>query len=229
MLLNLVHTYTSTRHWQRLRRDDPQAPAAAAMAWNAARGSSKRAGRAPTPPALRRPRRGPRRPRAARPGRPRGGRGLGSVRIRARRRPCTGFTEGASRVRSRRCFRHGGTESLTHCLPHCRTAALPLQAWRHRVSQRFRYEADGRWRRERRRGRAPDAPRPIANCRPRASAGSAPSPTLERAEAWGRRRRASAYITRIIYDEHVPASTLPSLSHYTPSYYCMGSCMTSYS
>ena len=45
--------------------------------------------------------------------RPRGGRGLGSVRIRARRRPCTGFTEGAPRVRSRRCFRHGGTESLS--------------------------------------------------------------------------------------------------------------------
>ena len=161
--------------------------------------------------------------------RPRGGRGLGSVRIRARRRPCTGFTEGAPRVRSRRCFKHGGTESLTHCLPHCRTAALPLQAWRHRVSQRFRYEADGRWRRERRRGRAPDAPRPIANCRPRASAGSAPSPTLESAEAWGRRRRASAHITRIIHHEHVRASTLPSLSHCTPSYYCMGSCMTSYS
>ena len=117
--------------------------------------------------------------------------------------------------------------SLSHTV--CRTAALSLQAWRHRISQRFRYEADGRWCREWRRGRAPDAPRPIANCRPRASAGSAPSPTLESAEAWGRRRRASAYITRIIYDEHVPASTLPSLSHCTPSYYCMGSCMTSYS
>ena len=113
LFLILYYIHNSTRHWQRLRRDDPQAPAAAAMAWNAARGSSKRAGRAPTPPALRRPRRGPRRPRAARPGRPRGGRGLGSVRIRARRRPCTGFTEGAPRVRSRRCFRHGGTESLS--------------------------------------------------------------------------------------------------------------------
>jgi hypothetical protein len=49
------------------------------------------------------------------------------------------------RVRPRRCFRHEDT----------------------RVCQRFRYEADERWCRERRCGRAPDAPRPIANCRPR--------------------------------------------------------------
>jgi hypothetical protein len=65
------------------------------------------------------------------------------------------------RVRPRRCFRHEDT----------------------RVCQRFRYEADERWCRERRCGRAPDAPRPIANCRPRASAGSTPSPTRESAEA----------------------------------------------
>jgi hypothetical protein len=95
--------------------------------------------------------------------RPRGGRGLGSVRVRARRRPCTAFTEGAPRVRPRRCFRHEGT----------------------RACQRSRCEPFGRWCRERRCGRAPDAPKPIANCRPRASAGSAPSPTLESAEAWG--------------------------------------------
>ena len=223
----MLHTYTSTRHWQRLRRDDPQAPAAAAMAWNAARGSSKRAGRAPTPPALRRPRRGPRRPRAARPGRGRAAAAGSAASASAR---AGGRARGSPRARlgSDRVVASGmEAPSLSHTV--CRTAALPLQAWRHRISQRFRYEADGRWCREWRRGRAPDAPRPIANCRPRASAGSAPSPTLESAEAWGRRRRASAHITRIIHHEHVRASTLPSLSHCTPSYYCMGSCMTSYS
>ena len=105
------------------------APAAAAMAWNAARGSSTRAGRAPPPPALRRPRRGPQGPRAARPGRGRAAAAGSAASASAR---AGGRARGSPRARlgSDRVVASGmEAPSLSHTV--CRTAALPRCRFRH--------------------------------------------------------------------------------------------------